>query len=67
MNVNSTTISSADITIFNAIGDIVLQKRVPISSGSAVKFEMINHPDGMYLIQMKTAEGTITKKVILNR
>jgi len=67
MNVTIPNISSADVTIYNAIGDAVLQKRVAISSGNEVKLDMNTRPDGMYLIQMKTSEGTITKKVVINR
>ncbi|HEY4797500.1 MAG TPA: zinc-dependent metalloprotease, partial [Bacteroidia bacterium] len=67
MNVNSSTISSVDVTIINAIGDAVLQKRVSTSYGDAVKFDLNNHPEGMYFIQIKTTQGTVTKKVIINK
>lgn len=67
MNVNLPNISSADVTIFNAIGDIVLQKRIGVSTNNEVKFDMNSRPDGVYIFQMKTFQGTITKKVVINR
>ena len=67
MSVNIPSISSADVTVYNAVGGAVLQKRVSISSGDDVRLDMNNRPDGMYLIRLKTTEGTITKKIIINR
>lgn len=67
MSINIPNISSADVTVYNAIGDAVLQKRVLIPSSNEVKLDMNSHPNGMYFIKMKTADGIITKKVVINR
>lgn len=60
-------ISTADMTIYNAIGDAVVSDKVSFTSGNAVDVNMHNKPDGMYFIKLKTTAGTITKKVVINR
>lgn len=65
MTVNIPGVSSSDIVIYNAIGEAVLEKRVTVSD--EIKVDMNSHPNGMYLVKLKTIEGTVTKKIIINR
>lgn len=68
MNVNIPNITSADMIIYNALGEAVLEKKIAIpSGGNNVDVDMNNQPEGMYLIKMKTTEGTITKKIVINK
>ncbi|MFH1005109.1 MAG: T9SS type A sorting domain-containing protein, partial [Bacteroidota bacterium] len=67
MHVDLPNINSIDVTIYNAIGEAVLSKKIIVPSGREIKLDMNNNPDGIYLIEVKTDEGNITKKIIINR
>ena len=57
-------INSMDVKVYNAIGQIVFSKKINLPSA---KVDLSNNPNGIYLFELKTSEGNITKKVILNR
>ncbi|MBI3501137.1 MAG: T9SS type A sorting domain-containing protein [Bacteroidetes bacterium] len=63
--VPQTGISTMDIKVYNAIGEAVVTKRITVPAET--KINMNNNPDGIYLFEMRTPEGTVTKKVIINR
>jgi len=67
LTLNVPNISSADLIIYNALGDIVLEKKIRIDAGDDIEVNMGEAPNGIYLAKMKTAEGAITKKVVINR
>jgi hypothetical protein len=67
MTINVPNISSAEVVVFNAIGEAVLEKKVVVPSNNEIKLDMNSKPDGMYLVKLKTSEGTITKKIVINR
>lgn len=67
MNMNIPGVSTANMVIYNAIGEAVLEKKIAITSGSNVEVDMNKNPEGMYFIKIKTTEGTITKKVVINK
>ncbi len=60
-------VASADVMIYNTVGEIVLTKKMTLPQGNDVELNMTNIPDGMYFVKLKTSEGTITKKVVINR
>ena len=63
----STNVNSMDVKVFNAIGEAVVTKKINVPSSGDAKINLSNSPDGIYLFQMKTSEGTITKRVVINR
>lgn len=67
MNITLPHVTSADMVIYNALGEAVLEKKISIPAGNNVDVDMNNHPEGMYLIKMKISEGTITKKIVISR
>ncbi len=60
-------INSMNLKIYNAIGGVVLTKKINVSSSGETKINLSSKPEGIYLFEIKTAEGTITKKIIINR
>ncbi len=58
--------SNAKLTVYNAVGDAVLEKRIVIS-GDKSSIDLSDKPEGMYLIKVETPEGIITKKVTISR
>ena len=60
-------INTMDLKVYNAIGEMVLSKKVTVSSSRDIKLDMSSSPDGIYLFQVKTSEGTLTKKVVISR
>ena len=67
INVENAGVSSAYISVYNELGEAIIQKRIIVPSSNEIKVDLNNKPDGIYLIKMKTSEGTVTKKVLLNR
>ena len=68
MKVNVTDLSSANVTVFNALGEAVLVKQVfDLSTNNEVKLDMHNKPEGMYFVKMETPEGAVTKKIVINK
>ena len=59
--------SSMDLKIYNAIGETVMNKKITIASSGETKINLGGKADGIYLFEVKTSEGTITKKVVINR
>lgn len=62
-----TNINSMDLKVYNAIGEEVVAKKINVSSSGETKINLSSKPDGIYLFEVKTSEGTITKKIIINR
>lgn len=55
---------SMDLKVYNAIGQIILSRKLDMA---ATKIDLSNNLNGIYLFEIKTPQGNITKKVILNR
>ena len=65
----STTLQNAnsiELKVYNSIGESIMSKKINSASGET-KVTLNNKPNGIYLFELKTSEGTITKKVILNK
>lgn len=60
-------INTMDLVIYNALGEAVVTRKVQVPASKETKVDLSNNPDGIYLFEMKTPEGTITKKVVINR
>lgn len=67
MNVSDAGISKADVFVYNAIGEAVLSKKVVVPSSNEIKLDMSSIPNGIYMVKMKSTEGVVTKKIIINR
>ena len=67
ITIDHPSVSSAEVSIFNALGEAVLEKKVNIPGSRTAKLDMNDKPEGMYLVRMKTNEGTVTRKVVINR
>ena len=61
--------SDIEISIFNLLGIKVASKESPkLSAGNHIlELEVLNAPQGEYIIQVKTERATITKKIVLLR
>lgn len=67
INMNIPGVSNADMTIYNALGEAVLEKKITVPSGGNVDVDLDNSPEGMYIVKVKTTEGTITKKIVISK
>jgi len=69
LNINIPSFSSADVTVYNALGDAVLtRKNVSfLGSNNEIKLDMNSNANGMYFVKVQTADGSVTKKMIINR
>lgn len=65
--VNSAKSFDSQLIVFNSIGAVVYQKQVAIVEGkNKIEVNVENLPVGVYFTSIKTAETTITKKLIVN-
>ncbi len=67
INASIPNVSTADIIIYNAIGEAVLEKRITIKYGNGVEVDLTDKPEGMYLIKLKTSEGVVTKQIVISK
>lgn len=59
---------SAEILIYNTIGEALLyEKQGAFTGGKHLELNTTCLPSGLYFLQLKTARGVITKKIILSR
>lgn len=58
----STTNNVSEIQITNLLGEIVLKNKLPIHGKISVK----NIPSGIYILQLKTNQGLLKKKIIIH-
>lgn len=59
-------VNSMDLKVYNALGEAVITRKITVPSAET-KISLDNNPDGIYLFEVKTPDGTVTKKVIINR
>ena len=60
-------VNSMDLKVYNAIGQAVMSKKISMPASGDAKINLGSNPDGIYLFEVKTNEGTITKKIVINR
>ncbi|MFH1004559.1 MAG: M43 family zinc metalloprotease, partial [Bacteroidota bacterium] len=53
MHVDLPNINSINVTIYNAIGEAILSKKIVVPVSKEIKLDMNNNPDGIYLIEVK--------------
>lgn len=61
ITISSEKVIASSITIRNSLGEILLSDRHPSSNQI---FNLSNNPKGIYLLQVETDNGIITKKII---
>ncbi|WP_205500240.1 T9SS type A sorting domain-containing protein [Rufibacter psychrotolerans] len=54
----------ATVTVYNSIGAVVLTKKEQLETGRPWAIDFSGLPAGTYLVQVATAEGVVTSKVI---
>jgi len=68
MKVSLPGVSSAAFTIYNALGKTVLVKQADdFSTGSEVKLDMSDMPEGIYFVKMQAPQGSVVKKIVITR
>lgn len=67
VQINVTAAQSAEITFFNAAGQLAASEQVSLSAGSNAKaFNLEQLAKGVYQVRIKTNEQVIIRKLILN-
>jgi len=65
--VNSAKAFDSQIALYNSIGEIVYKKQISITEGkNKIEITLENLPAGVYFASIKTAESTVSKKLIIN-
>jgi hypothetical protein len=53
-----------EVSVYNALGQCVMQKEV---SGHQTTIDLQNESEGLYLLRVKTEDGTISKRIVVER
>lgn len=65
--VNSAKSFDSQLIVYNSIGKVVYQKQVSIVEGkNKIDFNVEGLASGVYFTSIKTAEATVTKKLVIN-
>jgi hypothetical protein len=67
INLNFTESKDLNIRVFNALGEVVSQVKENGTMGGTYSMDLSDRTNGMYFIEIMTAQGKVIKKVILNR
>jgi hypothetical protein len=68
IEVNSTKTSDAEIYVLNSVGQLVLHKNIGLSAGdNATILSLGNLKSGLYFVQFSTEQGSVTKRIMLNK
>ncbi len=59
-----TGIRSADIFLFDVMGNLILKHRYQITEGNAAALDLRSFKPGIYLLEVRSIGGTFTSKVI---
>lgn len=59
--------SQAKIEVYNTMGELAYSLQSLPTNESLVRIDLTNQQAGIYFVQIQTLEGSLTKKVMLNR
>ncbi len=66
LKLNALKASDSKVTVYNSLGAVVSEKQVYISEGkNNIDLKIENYPTGIYFINIKTSESSVTKRLIL--
>ena len=67
IRINSPKVFETSVILFNSLGEVVYQKEVSINEGkNKIDMDLQNLPSGVYFATVKTAAGTLTKRLVIN-
>lgn len=67
VNFASYNFGNTEIIVYNMLGEAVQSTTENIVTAKRIKLDLDGLPNGSYFVKVKTAEGSATKKVMLNR
>jgi PKD repeat protein len=56
-----------NVQLYSAIGQLVETRDLGSVSNSVVEFNLANHAEGVYFVQVNTTSGTITKRITISK
>ena len=67
VNFASYNFGNTEIVVYNMLGEVVQSSTENIVSAKRIRPDLEGLPGGSYFVKVKTAEGSATKKIMLNR
>jgi len=68
VKLNIPDLTSPSFTVYNTIGETVFSKHLDrVSNSKEIKLDMTTIPDGIYFLKIQTQNGSITKKIVMNK
>ena len=66
--ISAENLKMESVTIYNVLGEIVYQlPNFQINTSSNFQIDLTNQPNGIYFINLKTEQGIVSKKIIINK
>lgn len=67
INLNSIKAVQTSLTVFNALGEVVLQKEISLTEGkNKIELNLENLNSGIYFVSVANGSNSISKKLIIN-
>lgn len=60
-------LGQTDVVVYNMVGEVVDQISYNVVSAKRLKINLEGQPNGLYFVKVKTADGSSTKKLVLNK
>jgi hypothetical protein len=65
LKLSNLTFTTATVTVSDLLGRVVLQKDIPVTTNQLSEELTIPNTKGIYLLQLKTGEQTLTRKIVV--
>lgn len=67
VGISASSLGQIKVSVFNVVGEVILQKSENVMLSNEFKFDLKNRSNGIYFIEVRTASGTTTQKIVLNK
>lgn len=66
IKLNASVGFNAKLSLYNALGEMVFEKQVPVSEGkNSLELDVANLPTGIYFVNIESNSATLTRKLIV--
>ena len=64
----SSSLTNVSFKVYDVLGQVLYQEDIPnISKKYSKEFDISKFVEGIYYLQMRTNEGTVNRKILINK
>ena len=67
VNISANNLGDVNVKLTNILGETISESKANASTDRNVKLDLTNQPNGVYLVEVSTAQGRMVQKVLLNK